>query len=666
LLQNISAAGTFAHTAISDWSSAVSSIVSAAQIAISQITDFANGVANNPVVVNTGHALAQGAVTFNDWADGTATAFEGAVNRFDGTVIQAGTSGLSEAKQALRGLEDIAANAYGGAQTAVTEFGSAVSNHLNGLIQAFGGGSPLSGFSPSALLSQQVNVHVQNLAQNTNQLGGIAGLNVLSVNQALKKSSVSATSGAQGLSEYINFSGATESLATAGFSPPAAFPGNGNSAYFEPNISVYNGVAGWTGTAVSSTVWQSSSGQSGTGSYPVNAFETTYYYYDYYYSANLSQELAYISTPTGTDYQVVSMQLSNLNQVNSSGNLPYGSVPLAGFVYLVGRLGTPNGTGALESCVYAQIGHGSALIGVIANGAQFTLATSAHTAVINSTYELVLGNPLVGSAGSSPGVYEFSLLCNGSTVVAATDTYPRSIFGSQYRLTGFGQASVHETLTTTETTYTYASSVLVSGPSTSNLGTSTSTYYPPTLSSWSAQDNAAPAAVGSGFQVCKTADPTSNTPLTGPYTTGSWTYYILPASWFDTVNFQTPDFYTPATASSPAVSLWNSATNTLTVGVSGWYAISVCLQVDTISNQQLGVGFLHNGSWSNQAANLQQWVTGAVPPLQQTYIQYLAAGHTVTPAVMFSGSPNAYIYNSDTTGQNTVFTVSLMNCGVLS
>ena len=379
----------------------------------------------------------------------------------------------------------------------------------------------------------------------------------------------------------------------------------------------------------------------------------TYDTYYYYWKAYLSTELVYNSTPTTTDYQVVDMVMTAINQINNTGTLGgvAGAVPIAGFVYLVGRIGTATGTNALASCVYAQIGNGYAYLYSVVNGSVASLGSVAHSAVVGATYELVCGNPV------SQQPYQISLYCNGAQLLGATANSSNHFYGSAYRMSGFGAASVYETVNTQE----YTSSTFFPGQTFGpfDQGTSASTYYPATVGYWGVQDNAAPAAVGSGFQVAKVASVAAGAAswVAGPIAAGSagWVYYTWPASWFDTINYQTSDF------------TWSSTTNTVTVGISGWYLITVALSVQFTGTANYGgAGFLHNGAWSKQVPNFQQWGNGSTAPLQNSFIQYLQAGDTITPVMVFAGTPSAYPVNNDTTGGATNFAVTLMNCGTLS
>jgi len=615
---------------------------------------------NNPVVVDAKNSIASGVGFIHDQADGTAKALGGLWDRFDGTVVQAANSGLSEAQQTAHALADAAVNGLGGVQTATTEFGSKLYAQAEGLFQGLTGGvfnHKLFGFAdgaPVARLHQSAYDQQATLKSNSLQLGGTQGLSVSSVRQALQRSGVSNTGGSSGYTNSITFS-STSSLSDVSLSQ-AAFPSY--ATYYQQDLSVSSGQVAWTGSGVG-PLWQSQTTYSATTTTP-NYFGpgNFYSYYTYVWNAYLSSELVYNPTPTTSNYQVVDMVLTAANQINSAGTLGgvAGAVPISGFVYLVGRLGTLPGSGStqLVSCVYAQIGNGFASLVSVVNGSRTVLGSIAHNAITGATYELVCGNPTLPN---DAGIYQMSLYCNGVQLLGGTANSGNHFYGSAYRLSGFGAASVNETLDTYSTTYGQYGTP----PSqTYYRGKQSSTFYPATIGYWGVQDNTTPAAVGSGFQVAKVASVAAGAAswATGPTATGSvasWVYYTLPAGWFDTINAQTSDFS------------WSTTTNTVTVSISGWYLITVELTPQfTGSANYAGPGFLRNGVWSKQIPNFQQWGNGAVPPLQSVFNQYLSAGDTITPVMAFAGTPSAYIVNTDTTGGATNFSVTLMNCGTLS
>ena len=166
-------------TAVNDTVSLIETLfggaVVEAQILLSAVESLFGNTNLGVDVQTIFNSLAQSGAVVRDFFDGTAQLIDGAVDRLDGTVIQAATSGISDAQRALHALEDAAANAFGGANTAMTEFGAAVNNHLQALLSAFTGGALAGGSTLSAQVAAAAASLQSTLQTNAQFLTGLFG-----------------------------------------------------------------------------------------------------------------------------------------------------------------------------------------------------------------------------------------------------------------------------------------------------------------------------------------------------------------------------------------------------------------------------------------------------------------------------------------------------------
>jgi len=540
--------------------------------------------------------------------DGTLTGLGSQViDNLDGTVsyvtqeVGSGTIPVSTMIDNLDGtimpISETVQNAVSGAEQIGSNFIQGVSGIFGHLFGGLSGHSSAPAASPA-----QSYAALQGLAAttqtNTIQLGGVSGLNVLSVNQALQRSGVSVTGGSSGVNTATNFTGLSNANTVTGFTV-GAFPSQ--SAYYEQDMGIQSGQVAWTYGSAGNTVAPASPYATVT----INP-DTAYTY--------LTSEGAYIATPTTTDYQVVSMVMNTANQINGA-NTSYIEAG-SGFNYLVARVNS-----AADTCVYAKIGFGHAVLACVVSGSQTVFTTVNHTAVMNATYELQVGNPL----DTDP--YFIALYCNGTTIASYDDSGHVSQYGSSYRLAGFGMASEYVTV--------YGNGILMSP---------TYSYYPATVSYWAYQDNLTPSAVGSGFRAYRAS--TTNATLSSGKN-------LLPNSFFDTTQYITGD-----------MTYASGTNNTLTVTVAGWYIVKICINLNTSSatGSFIGASLYRNGSVAQQGSSFYIPAAPWTGPTGDTFVLYCASGDTLQPGAWAS----ALSVNGEATGTQCYWEVTLANCGTLS
>jgi hypothetical protein len=529
-------------------------------------------------------ALGDGTVTFapQQAAPALNVAANSLINNGDGTLM----SVADAVQNAVQGANQIGSSLI---QGAVGIFGQ-----IEG---AFRGRGTASAASAAAAYAAMQGVATTQSA-NSIQLGGITGLNVSSVNQALQRSGVSVTGGSGGVNTQDNFGTYANANTVTGFTI-GQIPGQ--SANYEPDMGIQSGQVAWTYGSAGNTV---------TSNVYYNNGSTTIVY-------NTS-EGAYNSTPTNSDYQIVTLVMDGANTINGDpGNSGYGDPSVtpnlaAGWNYLIGRANS-----GLTSCVYAEIGNGWAALYCVVSGSITLLASVSHTAVMGATYELQLGNPL----DTDP--YYMALFVNGTTVVSYDDVGHTSQVGSSYRLCGFGMTMQYNNF--------YG-------------GGQQLYYYPATVNFFGYQDNLTPAAVGSGFRAYRSS--TTDVLLS----TGK---NLLASSFFDVTQYITGDF-----------TYASGTNNKLTVTVAGWYIVKICINLDTTSATGgfISTSLYKNGSVAQQGSAFYIPTAPWSGPTGDTFVLYCASGDTLQPGTW----ADAIDVNGEATGTQCYWEVTLANCGTLS
>lgn len=511
--------------------------------------------------------------------DGTAGALANIVNNVDGTATYVGQQSSNAVQTLIDNADGTAMslaaamnNALAGAQQTGANLISGVAGVWGSIFGALSGAP-----TPAAATPAQAYAALQNqqavTANSSANIGGLTGLTVASVNQALQRSVIGSGAGiGGGVYATINFSGyANQSDLTGIFTAVSARYDFDFGSSTTTAIGIQGGTCAWLG--------------------PANHGEVAYY-----------------ATATTSDYQVVSMVLSSLNDIAHTG-IVYASNGL------LGRCNT-----AMTTYVGLNIGNGKATLFTSVAGSVTDFWVVAHTAIAGAVYELVLGN----SGISNP--YSISAYCNGVQIgTTYVDGSHVSQVGSSFRNSGIAMANEGGGL------------------------------VPASLSSWGVADNAPPTVIGSGFRAYRASTSAGTLVAASPstWTTGavSWTVWTLPASAFDTIQWQTSD------------TTWDSSTNTVTVAIAGWYQVTVSNMVSVSSGGAIAACVFHNGALA-QSGTSGIYSAGNGPVMQSTFSIYCAANDTLAPGILESSAGSAL--QGDTSGVGTYFQVTLANCGTLS
>jgi len=264
-----------------------------------------------------------------------------------------------------------------------------------------------------------------------------------------------------------------------------------------------------------------------------------------------------------------------------------------------------NSTGT--AYVYAKMRSDQVEIGYNAGGGDVTLGTAPHTFLAGSTYWLVAGT-------SAAATKTFQLLANGNPVLTVTGS--SSLMGAAYRYVGFGG---------------------ISGVNGGSI-----LYKPAPVASFAFYDNTPPTYRGSGFRASKKNTTTmslSNTTAT------------FPNSWY-TADYITDDYS------------YSTTGNTLTVGVSGWYQVTIQQRSTrgTIAfgqgGRQSAVLYKNGAVTARAAAVLNNNVTG-LADFGGTFTVYCEAGNTLQPGYFCDWEP-ANSMSGDASGLDTYWTATFI------
>ena len=511
-----------------------------------------------------------------------ATAGSGLISAIDGGAMSLAsavqnniTAAVSTAQQITSGVESSIHNAFGG--------------FVAGLFNAFSGGGAASTATVAQANSAASGVY-STTATNNQNIGGMTGLNVTTLNQALQKSAAGRGGGNSGTNVTLNFSSyANQSTMSGIFTPFTAALSNAGTG---------GGPIPTTYTSGGGTLVSQASEMGITGG--VAAWQS---------STAEARDYELYPTTTTTDYQVVSLNLASV------------STNMSDFA-LFGRSNSTGGT-----CVIGFVSAGGyhVEIGCFVGGTYTSLdsVNLSSNVPAGALCELVLGNE------STSNPYALSFVINGTTVLSFSDTSHISQYGSSYRYAGMGMDQFI-------------------GP-----GLTYTQYTPPAVSQWGLADNAPPAVIGSGFRAFRSTTTNTGLGTTGTVTLGggTYTYYGLAASSFDTVQWITGDL------------TFTSSTNTLTVSIAGWYMVEVGLGITASATSNIGAGLLHNGSLY-EAGDINVYTAGTNGAIKASFVIYCTANDTLRPAMVYISSGLGY--SGDANGVACYFAASLMNCGTLS
>ena len=327
---------------------------------------------------------------------------------------------------------------------------------LGGFFDAFTGASRCDCIGRAGYFRSGTGLYSTTAANNQN-IGGMSGLSVASINHALQLSSVGSGS-SSGTFATVNFSSYANQSTLSGILTNAAagsLSSTGTGNPLKPTGSSALSSVNDIGVTGGNAAWQAPTG---------NGFCIDYF-----------------PTATTTDYQVVSMALGSLGSYS-------------GEVMLIGRSSSD-----VSTCVIGYLNQAFAYLGCFVGGSWTLLDSTAHNQVAGALYELVCGNE------PSSNIYEYQLLCNGTALISLTDSSHISQVGSSYRYAALGQANYVGTA--------YTNGGIAYAPNTQ--------VNPPAVSQWGIADNAPPAVIGSGFLTYRASTSGVTISNGGPFPLGS-------------------------------------------------------------------------------------------------------------------------------------------------
>ncbi|ASR77137.1 minor tail protein [Mycobacterium phage MyraDee] len=287
--------------------------------------------------------------------------------------------------------------------------------------------------------------------------------------------------------------------------------------------------------------------------------------------------------------------------------------------YAIGR----SNAAASRFC-FARVGYGRARMGCVVDGNTTLFGPG------DIFYSAPAGSLVKFRGGTAGGVRVFQLQINSQIIGTVTDTGAVSHYGQDYRKVGLG----------------FEATARAGGQGT-----------PGTMSVFAANDNTPNETRGVGFRAFRaSASSISKSGATGQIT-------ALPANCLDTVDRITPDMQ------------WDAATQTLTIGVDGWYMFPMRVESGGIqpADRFWGTGVIKNNVL---AARGEGWTSqnggnNAQPPQNTTMgggsmPLYCVAGDKIRPACDLTaagalGSTNAGTLIGDASGSKTWFAAIMIN-----
>lgn len=277
----------------------------------------------------------------------------------------------------------------------------------------------------------------------------------------------------------------------------------------------------------------------------------------------------------------------------------------------------------------AEIGPTTLRVGCIRDGARTWFGNAV-------SFSAPAGALITFRGGTTGGVRVFQILVNNSPRATFTDTGAVSYLGADYRYCGLRFRA------------------------TPRFGGGQST--PGNVSAWAMNDNAPTTTVGVGFRAFRASTGGSNDLLS------SSSFSRFGANTLDTIDRKTPDM------------LWDPATQKLTIGTEGWYALGIKARATNAigegSRRQLGFIHVSGGvtrnivSWDAQEISYAGGGNGSVTTYDRNLgagppMEYLRVGDTLQPAGMGSRVSGFSTYGlqfaGDADGSDTYMSVVLLN-----
>lgn len=310
-------------------------------------------------------------------------------------------------------------------------------------------------------------------------------------------------------------------------------------------------------------------------------------------------------SPAGTSgYEMLLLNtIAQTDYTKTSCN--FGSSPGTGeYYFLFGRC---NLTGTIGAC--AVIGSNTVEIFVF-NGSTWTLLPGSLISTVFSAgnvYTLVCGLP-----GSSSNTYQ--LLIGGSPITSGVDTGNIATVGANNRSGGLGV--VHNGL----------SGVV------------------PSIHSFTFVDNAQPSVFGAGMRAINNSSSVVN--IGGVAQTSQ----LFSGSFFNIKDNVSADM------------VYFTGSNTCRVGVTGRYAVTICVPIaSTVANQTVKLVLFHNNTVEQIGASFYVPFGATYWAVRETFFVECAAGDILTPGTWATTTGAWFV--GDATGLNCYYEVTLCNTG---
>jgi hypothetical protein len=275
---------------------------------------------------------------------------------------------------------------------------------------------------------------------------------------------------------------------------------------------------------------------------------------------------------------------------------------LRSYNYILGRMGADAAT---KKYVFAKLSNNTAEIGYRNGGGEVMLGSVPNFRYKNGAIYWL-------ECGFGDSDRTFRLFENSTLLLTVTDAGNGSLLGTEYRGGGFA---------------TYSPNSLT---------------RPGVVAALAFYDNAPRQVLGSGMRRCRTIGNTAKLSKgTQPF----------PKGWFTTSEYMTADL------------AYNSDTNTVTVGASGWYAVDVVQyadgQIGLLTGGLIRAAVYRNGMLEVSGAPVNANVNTDMLGFSAHLIIYANKGDTLTPYYISEWECADYL-RADSTGKGTWFAVTFL------
>jgi hypothetical protein len=302
---------------------------------------------------------------------------------------------------------------------------------------------------------------------------------------------------------------------------------------------------------------------------------------------------------TGTIKNITS---SNRQRIGLVASVP-ANWGLRSYNYIYGRMA--HNEASTKKYVFAKLSNNTAEIGYRAGGGEVIIGSAPNFRYKNGAiYWFESG------FGDSDRTYR--LFENSTLLLTVTDASNASLVGAEYRGVGFGMYSPN------------------------------SVTRPGVVAAFAFHDNAPMQVLGSGLRRCRTIGTTAK------LSKGNQPF---PKGWFTTSEYMTRDL------------TYNSDTNTVTVGASGWYAVDIVQyakgQIGLLTGGLIRAALYRNGQMELSGAPVNANANTDMLGFGGHFVVYANKGDTLTPYYISEWECADYL-RADSAGKGTWFAVAFL------